>query len=462
MFAFTKLTLARQYMVASLLVLLVSMVTVGIWVGQQIERGVIERTAAITSLYVDSYVSHYLQDLSETGKLDPEDLESLDRLMAETPLGEEIVSFKVWSADNRILYSSDPNLINKKYESNVDLLPSFSGEVTSEISDLTDPENKFERQKWDQLIETYAPIRTMGGERVIAVSEFYQVPDALQAEIRRAQLRSWLVVGATMLVTYLVLAGIVGRASNMILTQQAELQDKAAQNKQLHDRVRRAAARTIALNERFMRRISADLHDGPGQDLALALLRIESLAEAHERYPPPEPEQHKIMEDFYRVRTALESALAELRDISAGLRSPEIESLSIAKTVRRAIRNYERKTHRQVALAFNELPSDASPSVKITLYRILQEALTNGYRHANGVGQGVCVEREGDELCVEITDNGQGFDPQNVPAAGHLGLAGMRERVKVLGGNFSVESHPGQGTKIKAALPLNGPEVNHV
>ncbi len=79
----------------------------------------------------------------------------------------------------------------------------------------------------NKLIETYAPIWAEGGGEVIAVSEFYQLPDDLQAEIRAAQLRSWLVVGLATLAMYLLLAGMVGRGSNTIREQQTDLRDQA-------------------------------------------------------------------------------------------------------------------------------------------------------------------------------------------------------------------------------------------
>jgi signal transduction histidine kinase len=256
------------------------------------------------------------------------------------------------------------------------------------------------------------------------------------------------------------------------VAQQAALRDNLnkldamlKQNKELHERVRRAAARTTALNERYLRNISADLHDGPAQDLALALLRIESLADPHDGdsastdHLPPH-----MIEDFRTVRTAVSSALAELRTISAGLRLPAIEPLSPAETIRRAVRDYEQKTQCQVTLNLGVMPDEAPLSVKITLYRVLQEALTNGYRHAGGKDQAVTITAlngRRNELCIEVTDAGTGFDPQSQWTGRHLGLAGMRERVEVLGGRFEIYSAPGPGTRIQATLPLNIPEQDN-
>ncbi len=91
--------LAVQFRIASLAILLLGMLIIGSWTGMQIERGVINRTAAVTALYVDSFISPHLQSLAGTGALTDTDLHQLEKLLTETPLGQEIVSFKVWAPD---------------------------------------------------------------------------------------------------------------------------------------------------------------------------------------------------------------------------------------------------------------------------------------------------------------------------------------------------------------------------
>ena len=287
MVAKKPLTLAQQYMFVSLLVMLAGMVGIGLWISQQIETAVTNRTAAVTALYVDSYISPHLQGLAESETQNAVDVPALERLLTDTSLGSQIVSFKVWSPDGVVLYATNPELIGQQYPLEEGLAAAFNGEVVTEVSNLDKPEQALEREQWDSLIETYAPSRESGSDNILAVSEFYQTSDLLEAEIRTAQYRSWLVVAEVMIGVYLLLAGIVGRASNTIVSQQNELQENVTQlnellqqNEVLNGRVRRAAARTTALNEKHLRRISADLHDGPAQDLALALLRLESLSEA--------------------------------------------------------------------------------------------------------------------------------------------------------------------------------------
>ena len=284
-------------------------------------------------------------------------------------------------------------------------------------------------------------------------------------EVRAARLRSWLMVSTATLVIFLLLAALVKRASNTIVTQQGELSEKVTQltalltqNEQLHDRVRRAAARTTALNERFLHRIAADLHDGPGQALALALMRMESLADVCSACAASIGKDRSVGEEFRTLRSALQSALKDLRATSAGLHLPEIEQLSLAETARRAVRDYERKAGLAVPLEVDNVPAEAPLPVKITLFRLLQESLANGFRHGGAPNQRVELTRSDGQLVVEVTDSGRGFDPQAVVADGHLGLAGMRERVEILGGTFSVQSALGHGTVIGATLPLRLPE----
>lgn len=467
MFAFTRLSLARQYLLVSFLILFCGMLIMGAWVGKQIEIGVTRRIAAVTALYVDSLISHHLQYLVDTDIPDNSHETEIDTLLTTTSLGQHIVAFRVWGSDGRILYSTNQALVGLQFPIAGGLKKAFDGNVYTEISDLNNEENIYEKQGWSQLIETYAPVRARDESNAIAVIEFYQTMDELKGEIQAAQYRSWIVVGISTIVIYLLLGGLVSRASNTILAQQKDLQEKVTQltglleqNEQLHSRVSRAAARTTALNERFLRRIAADLHDGPGQDLALALLRIDELAEVCVTCMVFAVRRSAASDDFVTIQSALRSALTDMRAILAGLRLPEIGQLSITETAGRAVRDYERKTSAAVELAVSDVPVEAPLSVKITLYRILQESLANGFRYADGAHQRVSIAGKEGQLIVEISDDGPGFNKQVVLADDHLGLVGMRERVEILGGTFELESAQDHGTRIRAHLPLTLLEVD--
>jgi signal transduction histidine kinase len=447
------LPLSRQFALASFVILITGMAIIGWWISQQIERGVINQTAGVTALYVDSFITPHLQDWARGQSLDEAHHRALDELMTTTPLGKRIVAFKVWSRDGEILYSTSRVLIGQRFSVGIGLNRALEGQVASHISDLREPENVEERQHWSRLLETYAPVRLAGSEHIIAVSEFYQTADDLEREIASAQTTSWIVIGVCTGLMYALLAGMVGRGSNTIARQQSELSE-------MNERVRRAAARTTALNEQYLRRISADLHDGPGQDLSFALLRLYAIAEHCARCAASPDQRATLDADFSAIQTSLQSGLTELRAISAGLRLPELDALSPTETIARAIHEHESKTNTRVEFTPDHAPASAPMPVKITLYRLAQEALANSFRHAAGAAQSVRLWNEERAICLEVADTGQGFDPQterpegNVsPHNGHLGLVGMRERVQVLGGTFEVQSRAGQGTRVIARLP---------
>jgi signal transduction histidine kinase len=468
LFSFTKYSLARQFFYLSLIILLAGMLVIGFFVGGQIETGVINQTAIVTSLYVDSFFAPILQEVtfeeSSDDQIHPKDLNQLAQfsdMLENTPLGKNIVAFKVWLRDGEIIYSPNENLMGIHFPISQELQRSLNGEVVSGFSNLDKPEHVYEKLYWNTLIEIYSPVRNQTTGDIIAAVEFYMLPDDLKAEIRSAQVKGWgIVIGATTLM-YLILAGIFNQASNRIFDQQHELEDQVIQlsellhqNETLHRRVRRAAARTTSLNERFLRQISSDLHDGPTQDLALALLRIDPLSDSVQNKQNIED----ISKDFITIQNALESAMKELKTISSGLRLPELDKMTPEDVIFRAVREYEKKSRKKVSIDLEDIPKTVGMSVKITLYRVIQEALNNGLRHSGGKDQVVKSRGVKDILEIEIGDSGPGFNPQTIDLDGHLGLAGMRERVEVLGGRFQIESSEKGGTKVYVCLPHNALE----
>jgi len=201
--------------------------------------------------------------------------------------------------------------------------------------------------------------------------------------------------------------------------------------------------RSAEVNDRLLRRVGGDLHDGPAQLISLALLRLDSL------HPEGGAQRGRAaLDDYERIRGALEEALAEVRGISAGLTLPELGCVSPGDALRLAARNHERRTATVVACHVSELPQDVSAPIKSCLYRFTQEALNNAYRHAGGRGQTVRANCRGSTIEVEVIDAGPGFEPDNKVLGSHLGLLGMRERVLSLGGTLDIVSRPGAGTRL--------------
>lgn len=454
-----RLNFSRQFVVVSFAVLLTGMISIGTWLGHQIETSAVNRAAAIATVYVESILATQIPAGASGGGIDSEVRAALDRVFVEGPLRRKVVRFKLWDRNGTILYSSDKAQSGDRFPVDGLLAAAFAGTVQSRISDLGDLDNASERAHWSELLEVYVPLRTGANGRVGTVAEFYHSTENLGRDIRAAKRRSWVLVAIATAAMYLLLLGMVRRANNTILDQQRDLNRQLQQlrttigeNERMRGQLREAVARTTALNEQFLHRVAADLHDGPAQEIALALMRLEALGEA--RYGAGGAGGDKPY-DFENIYRALNASLAELRDMASELGMPKIADLSLADTVRRAVSDFEDKSETTVQMEVDDALEEAPLALRITVYRLLQESLNNGWLHARGAAQQVRARRDGGQALVEVADQGPGFVPQAAFESGRLGLAFMRERVRMLGGVFEITSEPGRGTRILARLPLS-------
>ncbi len=262
------------------------------------------------------------------------------------------------------------------------------------------------------------------------------------------------------------------QSNETIARQKQDLQEKVVelrhlleQNESLRQRLMLAARRNTTLNERSLRRLSAELHDGPAQDLGFALIKLESGEIDKVAQKLAGEERQKYSKELETIYSSIARALGEMRAIAGGMCLPELEHLPLAETVRRAARSHHRRTQSEVAVNLDsELDNkDAPVPVKITLYRLVQESLMNAFKHGGGKGQKVTVSTTDDELHLEIKDEGPGFLLEDtLESTNRLGVAGMRERVESLGGEFWLDTAPGKGTTVHAVLSLQNPslEVN--
>jgi signal transduction histidine kinase len=453
--ALPNLTLVQRFALACLVILVAGALLIGSWVAREIESGVIRRTAAITALYVDSFVSPHLTGLETDGGLDDASIRSLAALLDDTALGRKIVSFKVWSSEGEILFATHAEQIGQRYAITGGLRDALQGSVHSHLSDLKDEESRLERERWPRLVETYLPVLARDGTGVGAV-EFYQVPDDLLAEIRRSQRTGWGIVGASTVAMYAMLVGLVAGASKTITRQNKSLQVSVEQQtklqariRALNQRLRRAAGAKAQTDEEVLRRLAQDLHDGPAQDLALALLRIGSV--------DPGKVSDEERQSLSTVEFAVRHALDGVRSLTTALRLPEIEGLNWIETARKAALEHERRTGVVVHVTGEEVATRPATPQQIALYRVIQEALSNASLHSGTREHRVTLSFDERACILRIEDTGLGFDAGAGAAHGgraNLGIKGMRERIELLGGTFSVTSVSGQGTAIIARIPF--------
>lgn len=454
-----SLSLSQRFLLVSFPILLLTTLAVGWGVGRQVEDSVVRRIGGDTALYVDAFLARHLGSLERTGQLDEADRVALDALVDDAEWARRIVSLRIWRPDGLVLFSSDGEGVGGRPEIDEGLRAAAAGAIHTDMSIRRGASRLDHGQPLERVIETYTPIHTGARGHIGAVAEFYQLPDEADREAALAQWRSWSLVAAAMLMTYLLLFLVVRRGSQTIVAQRNELRDKLAQLTELHAqndvlnaRVRHAAAEAISVNEALLQRVSADVHDGPSQDLGFALMQIKNLRDGQQGDAPVPVRAG----DLDRVSDAVQSAMRDLRAISADLELPQLEPLGLDEVAARVVRDFEARTQDavQVMLACAVEPRMRWPyRIKATLYRLLQESLANVFRHARGSTCRVDLLADAARVRLVVIDNGPGFDVAAAQARRRLGLSGMRQRVEAQGGSFELSSTPGLGTTLRVELP---------
>jgi len=445
--------LQRRFAATGGAVMLLGMLLMGFWVSAEIEKNVTRNSAIATALYMESFIAPVTQELSVRDALLPETVAQLQKLFQEPHLAERIASVKIWKEGGLIVFSSDPALTGQRFDTTPALRAAWAGTMHAEFDALSDEERETQSARGLPLLEVYSPIHSTRTGQVIAVAEFYQLAAELKHDLFKAQMMSWLVVASICLGMFALLFNIVRRGARTIDTQHRELEtrlDEVArisdQNAALRRRVQGAALRGSELNERHLRRISAELHDGPAQALALASLRLDRLSRR--------VAEGRGEEELEVIRSSLSDAIREIREISRGLSLPQIEGKTLPEVLNLVIRSHERRTGTRVETDLGPC-QDAAPqldhSTAICVYRFVQEALSNAFRHGGGIGQRTACMMAGDALTISVEDAGPGFDPANINAH-NLGLAGLRERVESIGGEFRLEGRPGTGARLSMTL----------
>lgn len=224
----------------------------------------------------------------------------------------------------------------------------------------------------------------------------------------------------------------------------AELAEKAAE-------LGRALTETVDAQEQERRRIARDLHDGINQLLIGAMLELTSGRRRIERGATDDS-----FAAFEAAQELLRRVESEIRRVVHDLHPQVLEGLGLAAASRRLLDQFagqaDVECHVSIAGDLGRLPA----RTEVCAYRILQESVHNIAIHAHATTVSVRLELESDQVIMEITDDGRGFDPNSVSNAAnsHLGLRSMRQRAEMLNGEFQIESKPGNGTRVQVLLPV--------
>ena len=226
------------------------------------------------------------------------------------------------------------------------------------------------------------------------------------------------------------------------LERQARL--RYAELEQHRGELQQLSARLVDVQETERRSISRELHDEVGQALGLLLMELGHLS--NELAVGDE----KTRELVRRSKEMAERTVHTVRNMALLLRPSMLDDLGLVAAVEWYAREVSRQGNIEVKVNAENLPENLPDEVKVCVYRLVQEALNNAQRHANAKNVFVELAQSDGMARLKIADDGNGFDTKRTRG---MGLLGMEERVKRLGGTISIDSRPGSGTTISVALP---------
>jgi signal transduction histidine kinase len=336
-------------------------------------------------------------------------------------LSEPVVRVKIWTAEGKILWSNEPRLIGSTYplgDEEQDALR--EGRTEAEVSDLTRPENRFERN-YEKLLEVYLPIRGPDGKRLLF--ESYSRFSSITASGRRQAESLVLPLVGTLFLLWLATLPLAWRLARRLQQRQREREE--------------LLERAIDAQDRERRRIAGALPDDVVQDLAGLGF---SLSAAAARTDSPE-----LREAAGQTR----QTMRKLRSVLVDIYPPSLQRAGLHAAID------DLAGSMQADVEIDAPPSTGLPPEKdALLFRTVQEGLRNVAKHSGADHVTVRIRVENGVATAEVADDGRGFEPNGSGERGPMGLGLLADLAEEAGGRLDVSSEPGAGTKLRLEVPV--------
>ena len=351
-----------------------------------------------------------------------------DRAVHDRLLFGDVRRVKVWSRSGTIVWSDETRLIGDEFDLGDDEIEILDeGGTEAEVSDLEEPENRFERDV-DGLVEVYTRIVSPEGEPLLFEAYFAasdidkRAGEVLQPFVVTA-------VGGPVLLLALAVPVI------WVLARRV---DRAARDRE------RLLRRSMDASASERRRIARDLHDGVVQDLAGTAFSIAAVA--HDPATPPQARQQ-----LDQSAAALRDSLRSLRSLLVSIHPPDLggSGLGAALTDLTAPAVAAGIETSVVVEGADDVPHETAALV----WRTAQEAVRNAIRHSSARHLDVRVEGSGPSTVLVVADDGAGFDADRPAPETSFGLRGLASLVDDAGGSIDVRSEPGRGTTVRVEVP---------
>jgi two-component system NarL family sensor kinase len=365
---------------------------------------------------------------------EPEAISLLDQVVRTQVLTGEVVRVKLWTADGGIVYADEPRLIGRAFPLGLEERDALrSGEVIGELSEPSEDENTFERDR-GALLETYVPLSSTAGEPVLF--EMYQHSTSVFTD----RTRLW--------TTFLPVA--LGAVLLLWITQGPLAYAMARRLRAGHHERERllAAAADAARLER--RRVASDLHDGTIQHLAGVAYELDASALDVEESGDTSQARRTLREGAGNIR----NVIRQLRALVVEITPPDLRDAGLAGTLTDVVAPLAMHGV-QTNVVVQPDARGAAPSEAL-LFRGAQEAVRNIVRHSNASNAEVRLSKEDGMLTLSVTDDGRGIaegDLQRARDEGHVGLRLLEETVREHGGHMRLTTPERGGTSLTIVVP---------
>ena len=421
---------------AGLVAVLAVVLVLAAWAAQWLaEREAVNDAATVTDVLAEAVVQPALTTALADG--DAAAVAQFDRIVRDQVLGDGVVRVKLWSPDGVVLYADEPALIGRSFALDDAQREALAHPATrAAVSDLSEKENEFETGS--RLLEVYRPVWVPDGRELLF--EVYLPYDPVAA--RSADL--WRGFAGVTTSSLLLLAVLTAPIVWGLL-------------RRVRDEERRRAAllqHAVEASDAERRRIAGTLHDGPVQDLVATSLAVESAADAEARRG-----EHESATRLRDAAAAVRGDVRVLRSLLMDIYPPGLSAAGLGHALddlAATARSRGVAVELDVPTAWEGLPA----ADEQLLYRVAQEALRNAVTHAAPCRVVIRLHRAGDDLELEVEDDGPGFDPAVLgaePTGGHLGTRVLVDLAAQAGAELSLATAPGEGTRWRLRLPASAP-----
>lgn len=427
----------RGHLTIGAVAVVMGLAFLGLWFLSRVNHSIETEAGQRAGRFLETTLAGYADDLAG-GSLPATVQAQLDAHFDQVSRSIGVFDMIVWTPGGRVLYAARPGMRGETFPVGRQMQQALGGRLSVAIDDrlhLGDPAGPTAAR--GTFFEIYVPIRAGADNRIIAVAEYYQDAAAASRVLSDARWEMGAAVVATGVALMLALYWVLRQADAALIRQRRDLGHR------LENLIRQQRQQELRLRD-----LNSDIHDGIGQLLTVALLRMKSS-------PAGEPADA----DARAVCTILEEAMDEVRMLLTETREGRPSDLPLVQAVRAVVADHMRRTGTAVDLVLDPGLPEPAHEIRDAICRVLREGLHNAFKHAGGRAQAVTVRRAGGGLVLRVSDAGGSPTTSVEVAPGQsLGLFNMRRRVESLGGRLRLIRRPGAGTRLRATFPMGSPE----